>query len=1174
MNVEAFDVLNKIGEGGFGTVLLVRKKDNGKLYALKVLVKKSMKIQDAERAICESKAMQELQHPFVVELFFAFQDTLHLYFVLEFVAGGDLYDKIHRSTLPEAWCKLYVAEVALALNHCHKSGYVYRDLKAENVLIGSDGHLKLADFGLAKKIAQGERLNSMVGSYHSIAPEVFLERDYGFSVDYWALGILFCEMLMKRSPMVECGEEHFRDLLQHYFTQTHLNEELLNENMSAVAVSLTKALLTVPTAKRIGCDKHGMAGLKAHPFFIGLDWDAVLRKDVAAPLAQERDTKLVELMGHRKYRNQAANAVEPDTKGTDANSTSGNQDATGAQDEPSGESSGQKSKDSRANSVEEQRNSELHSVLDSGFKEWANRDQEAELGRAWSSMLCDAASRSDLALLTTLVENGAPIDQGDYDKRTALHLAASEGLLEVVTFLIEECGADPNPVDRWNGTPIDDAVRHGQHDVAKYLETKGGRRIAATAHEWATKLCDAAASSDIERLKELMAKGARVDMGDYDKRTALHLSASEGLLPVVKFLIEECGADPNPVDRWHGTPTDDAVRHERMEVVDYLKSKGGKMREGKEITVHEWATKLCDAAASSDIERLKDLVAKGAAVDMADYDKRTALHLGASEGLLDVVKHLVLDAKADPNPVDRWGFSPIDDAVRHRHLEVTEFLRAHGGVSMLANHDRSVDLCAAAHQGNIIGLRVLLARGTDVNSTDYDARSAMHLAASEGRLEVLQFLVGEAKAAVGPVDRWGNTPLDDARRQGHTECVEYLSRLQNAADGANHTSGDLASGGNDGNFIDGSSGSSGSGSIGAASVASSTFERHNSAQGSMDDSARSVDTWRTSRLSVSKLDVQEFRRPSITTMKRKLQMADFEGAMDVSEHDMDLSHGKVTVPADPFVCPLTGKPFTDPVIAMDGYTYERADIILWWINQGSPVSPMTGHELPDKLLVPNRTLFLMMSKSQTASAAVAAPQDVKSATFNATDSTPPALEDLLHTRHSLPRSYSGSGVMSPIPSSPANRVGAATDSTHTAARAHPKPSRTPSPSNFLRDFGHDFIFKRVPSSSGDEEMDRSSNSVAKAGNDGTESSGMRGVSRRAYASMPHLPSAAYSSSSTGSRSSVRSMSPSSLPTMPKLRSSPQVPSSRKVPIIHQKSSWGVIPGGGEGRADEPPWALA
>lgn len=94
--------------------------------------------------------------------------------MLEFVAGGDLYDRINKALLPESSCALYVAEITLALEHCHNQGYVYRDLKAENVLIASDGHMKLADFGLAKKIGQGERLNSMVGSYHSIAPEVFL----------------------------------------------------------------------------------------------------------------------------------------------------------------------------------------------------------------------------------------------------------------------------------------------------------------------------------------------------------------------------------------------------------------------------------------------------------------------------------------------------------------------------------------------------------------------------------------------------------------------------------------------------------------------------------------------------------------------------------------------------------------------------------------------------------------------------------------------------------------------------------------------------------------------------------------------------------------------------------------------------------------------------------------
>ena len=319
-------------------------------------------------------------------------------------------------------------------------------------------------------------------------------------------------------------------------------------------------------------------------------------------------------------------------------------------------------------------------------------------------------------------------------------------------------------------------MRHGKAKVVEYLETKGGRRVAATAHEWATKLCDAAASSDIERLKELVERGAPVNQGDYDKRTALHLSASEGLQPVVRFLIEECGADPNPVDRWNGTPTDDAVRHERMEVVEYLKSKGGQMGEGKAITAHEWATKLCAAAADSDIERLKELVSKGAQVDMGDYDKRTALHLGASEGLLDIVKHLILEAKANPNPIDRWGFSPMDDAVRHRHLEVTEFLRAYGGVAMLASRDMSMDLCSAAHKGNLIGLRVLVDQGADVNLGDYDKRCAMHLAACEGHMDVLKFLVESAHATVDPVDRWGNTPLDEALRHGQTMSVEFLSR--------------------------------------------------------------------------------------------------------------------------------------------------------------------------------------------------------------------------------------------------------------------------------------------------------------------------------------------------------------------------------------------------------------
>lgn len=102
LSITDFEVLSKIGEGGFGTVLLVRKRSTGKLYALKVLVKKSMRrTGDARRAISESAAMQEIKHPFVVTLHFAFQDEKHVYFVLEFVGGGDLYSHLERQTFSE-----------------------------------------------------------------------------------------------------------------------------------------------------------------------------------------------------------------------------------------------------------------------------------------------------------------------------------------------------------------------------------------------------------------------------------------------------------------------------------------------------------------------------------------------------------------------------------------------------------------------------------------------------------------------------------------------------------------------------------------------------------------------------------------------------------------------------------------------------------------------------------------------------------------------------------------------------------------------------------------------------------------------------------------------------------------------------------------------------------------
>ena len=163
-----------------------------------------------------------------------------------------------------------------------------------------------------------------------------------------------------------------------------------------------------------------------------------------------------------------------------------------------------------------------------------------------STELCEAASKGDVYRLKQLVKvMSIDVNQGDYDKRTAIHLAASEGLLEVVTCLVTELGADPSPVDRWGNTPLDDAVRSKHEHVAAFLRSNGGVQGEASAPPSAPRatagdLCDAAFNSDLPRLREYISE-QRLDVntGDYDRRTALHLAASEGLLEVATYLIDE-----------------------------------------------------------------------------------------------------------------------------------------------------------------------------------------------------------------------------------------------------------------------------------------------------------------------------------------------------------------------------------------------------------------------------------------------------------------------------------------------------------------------------------------------------------------------------------------------------------------------------------------------------------
>ena len=191
--------------------------------------------------------------------------------------------------------------------------------------------------------------------------------------------------------------------------------------------------------------------------------------------------------------------------------------------------------------------------------------------------------------------------------------------------LLDELKANMNSVDRWGGTPYDDALRSGHPKVAIFLSGRGAQRGSTSqAFDPASELCDAAAKADVARLRFLVHEnGYDANTCDYDARTACHLAASEGLLDTVKCLVEELGADHSPRDRWGGTPLDDATRSKHADVVAFLEARGA--RHGKTAMQKDPATELCDAAARADVTQLRLLCSEhGYDVDVGDYDKRTA----------------------------------------------------------------------------------------------------------------------------------------------------------------------------------------------------------------------------------------------------------------------------------------------------------------------------------------------------------------------------------------------------------------------------------------------------------------------------------------------------------------------------------------------------------------------
>ncbi|KAF9485332.1 AGC/NDR protein kinase [Pholiota conissans] len=322
LGLDDFRTVKVIGKGAFGEVRLVQKTDTGKIYAMKLLKKDEMlKKEQLAHVRAERDVLAESDSPWVVQLFYSFQDAAHLYLIMEFLPGGDLMTMLIKyDTFSEDVTRFYLAECVLAIEAVHNLGFIHRDIKPDNILIDKDGHIKLSDFGLStgfhkqhdssyyqRLLESGGRSNgptqssrnsvmvnsinltmtnkdqiatwkanrrklaySTVGTPDYIAPEIFLQKGYGKECDWWSLGAIMFECLVGYPPF--CSE-NTHDTYQKIMQWQRYLAFPDDVHLSREAEDLIRRLITSDD-RRLNVDQ-----IKRHHFFYGVDWDIIRRID-------------------------------------------------------------------------------------------------------------------------------------------------------------------------------------------------------------------------------------------------------------------------------------------------------------------------------------------------------------------------------------------------------------------------------------------------------------------------------------------------------------------------------------------------------------------------------------------------------------------------------------------------------------------------------------------------------------------------------------------------------------------------------------------------------------------------------------------------------------------------------------------------------------------------------
>lgn len=285
VGLDDFQFLAVLGKGNFGKVMLAESRHTMHLCAIKVLKKDFIVENDEAESVKSEKrvflAANRERHPFLLNLHCCFQTENRIYFVMEYISGGDLMWHIQKSRFSGKRAKFYACEVLLGLKYFHDNGIVYRDLKLDNILLTVTGHIKIGDYGLCKEnMYHKSTTSTFCGTPEFMAPEIIAGKPYDRSVDWWAFGVLLFQMLLCQSPFKGDDEDEIFNAIEHDVVKYPIS-------MPRQTVLVLQALLTKDPSQRLGSSERDADEIIEHAYFADVDFDDVLNLRIPPPYVPE-----------------------------------------------------------------------------------------------------------------------------------------------------------------------------------------------------------------------------------------------------------------------------------------------------------------------------------------------------------------------------------------------------------------------------------------------------------------------------------------------------------------------------------------------------------------------------------------------------------------------------------------------------------------------------------------------------------------------------------------------------------------------------------------------------------------------------------------------------------------------------------------------------------------------